>query len=308
MEFAAGIQEVSPAEVTPRSVTLFFMHSCGYCKQFLPTFNELPGALEAAGLGDVPVYAVDIKAHQTGVAGVPHVVVRDAAGADHVFSGPRTLKNLAHFAVDVLNGGSGLSGGGSGGKKKSPKKGAKKASPKMSPKRSPAAKRRRLASLRGGEECHVEFAGGAFGEDEGDEVVLEGGKAKGSPKRSGSPKHRGSPKRSGSPTRKSKAGSPKAGSPKKRGPGRPRRTSPKRAPTVWNVALAEAYTKIKSAAGYDAFVARERAAGRNGFVRLGEGALGAKLKAYADERRAALDRLSADKLARVLAEFARERK
>lgn len=374
IDWDSRIIDAAPADVPAGSVVLYYMHTCPYCVEFASVYNALPDALAAAGVS-APIYAVDLRRHSSELAGkvrgVPMVVVKDAAGSEHIFSSKRMLAPLVDFVASALGG---LAGGGK--VKKASKAKAKKASPSKakragskSPKRAPSPSKGK------GKGKRARLAGGDYIGDEDDDAAsvassasssslssdmdLSGGakkvakakKAKKSPKKaSPSPSKAKAAKAKAKAKAKPKAkrarlaggdcyieggeddaasvasfsssssssslssadlsgGAKKAKKAKKcqPGPGRPPRAKPLRAPTVQNVAVSQGYAKVKKLPEYRAFVEAEKRAGRNGFVRMGEGKLGAKLKEYVDERRAALRGLSEAELARVLAAFQRAR-
>lgn len=182
---------------------------------------------------------------------------------------------------------------------KSPSKSPRKAKAKAATKSKSKSKSK---SLRGGD-CYIE--GGDAGDASDDSLAsssssegeLAGGRA--------APvvhKKAASPRRS--PTKK--VGHKKAASPA-RSPGRPARSKPLRTPTLWNIALHDAYSKLKKKPEYTAFVKSEKEEGRNGFVKLGVDSIGKMLKNLADARRTELMNLSAKEQERVLSKFASER-
>ena len=92
------------------SLVLYHMPGCGYCVNFMPTYD----ALSFSGVTKTKVNVTTQKGskefRKLGVAGVPQVVLTHK-GEQHFYEGDRTFDNVTQWVQNVINGSHNIRGG-----------------------------------------------------------------------------------------------------------------------------------------------------------------------------------------------------
>ena len=107
---------IHPSSLPIPSLVLYYSPACPFCKVFIPTYVQFAAA--HSNPGDVPVLAVDVKAHPNAYSDtVPHIVYHASATKQVPFKQRRTMATLDSFYTTLSkartsNGGGRVRGGG----------------------------------------------------------------------------------------------------------------------------------------------------------------------------------------------------